>query len=806
MGYDARGKSPDPAVKNRPFTPRSAPLPKPHNPDLWAAKVMRWACHRSAINLPAVSVATCTAHSVFNQRNQRRQLRGEGGMRSQVARAVRDSLVVAAALSWPYSAMAQVVSGSPGAASSSSSDANVVLEEVVVTAQKRSERLQDVPISITALSGADLDSARFQGVAEALSTVPGVSMTGQNATSLIGGGGQVAIRGVTASASQLAGSSPIGYYVDSVPFGLVKSAIAPDMDAYDLQRVEVLRGPQGTLYGANSEGGLVRILTNDADLNSFDFKGRTSVSTTEGGGENYRADMALNAPLVDGILGARLVVGEASTSGWINSPDAEHINNAEQQNVRLKLNAQPMDNLSMGASVWHSQYTYGAPSIADPSNDAITATGPEPASVGYNAFGYKASYNAGPFSVESMTSYLNYSSSSEVDYSVAGLPEGPGADLFVALKSHVFSEELVANSTSSGPWRWTVGTLYRRGVDHFYEYIDNTAIFPEPLDFADTSESYAVFGQVSQRFLQNKLEWTLGGRYFHDNVSSNDAFPITPANAGQPLYYESGQFHHTTPRAVMSFYPNNDLTLYASYSQGFRSGFPQDAIVGLAAPSFPALKPDTLNNYEFGAKGTLFDRRISFDAAVYYLDWRNVQQELSVPFNGAQVNAFVNGTSASGPGAEFAISALPLPGLNIALTFGWNDLVMDSNVYSGGVLTFIKGQRLNLSPEYTAGASVQYTFRLGRSGFAGSFALSDNYTSELFTGLDANNNPVAGNPIQLSRASFSVKSPTQWTVTAYADNLNNCRGTPYVYVQSIPQWDASLQPRTYGVQLEYHYK
>ena len=101
----------------------------------------------------------------------------------------------------------------------------------------------------------------------------------------------------------------VGYYLDSVPFSLVKSAIAPDFDAYDLQRVEVLRGPQGTLYGANSENGLVRVLTNDADLNNYEFKARSSVSSTDGGGGNYRGDMAVNVPLVDGKLAARLVLG-----------------------------------------------------------------------------------------------------------------------------------------------------------------------------------------------------------------------------------------------------------------------------------------------------------------------------------------------------------------------------------------------------------------------------------------------------------------------------------------------------------------
>src|ERR1700761_4711122 len=172
-----------------------------------------------------------------------------------------------------------------------------VIDEIVVTAQKREQRIQDVPISLSVMGGAELDKSSVQSVSDALSMVPGVAVnvTGQ------GGETKLTIRGVTASGALFAGPgpSPIGYYLDSVPFGLVRSSVQPDANSYDLNRIEVLRGPQGTLYGASALNGLVRVLTNDADLNEFDFKARASVSSTDSGGGNWREDAAVNLPTLD---------------------------------------------------------------------------------------------------------------------------------------------------------------------------------------------------------------------------------------------------------------------------------------------------------------------------------------------------------------------------------------------------------------------------------------------------------------------------------------------------------------------------
>jgi len=680
------------------------------------------------------------------------------------------------------------------------------LEEVVVTAQKRSERLQDVPVSISVLGGADLDRSSFEGVTEALNTVPGVATT----VGWQGGGTQVTIRGVTASGALFAGSSAAGYYLDSAPFGLVRTAVAPDSNAYDLAQVEVLRGPQGTLYGASALNGVVRVLTNDADLNEVDFKARTSVSATQGGGGNYRGDVAVNVPIIEGKLALRAVVGYDDLSGWINSAVAKHVNNAEERSYRLKIKAQPTDDLSVVASAWRSNDDYGAPSVSSESGQNA-AINPQPIATVYDTYSLKVAYGAPGFSVTSVSSYLDYSNSGNVDL----VPYyGFDAVLNTSLHSRVYSQELLLTSTAQSLWRWTAGAFYRDGKDQNYQPLDSinagVSTWTALTNFNDRSKSYAVYGEFGRQFADEKLQWTLGGRYFHDEVSTQaiGEIPGQPIIALTPI---GSSFNHTSPRAVLTWFPSLSMTAYVSYSQGFRSGIAQDEYVTFVAPGFAPAKPDTLNNYEIGMKGNLLDHRLGFDTSLYYIDWRDVQQVIELPVSGGLVAATeVNGTGASGIGYDLGLTAQLTDELEMGLTFSWNDLRQDKDVYSGGALLFNKGQRLNYSPEYTLGGSLQYDHKVWATGYMGHLAASASYTSEMTdTTLTGDTRLLGiGNPMLNVRTSVSVSSPGEhWTTRIFADNLTNDRGTPLPYPPiAAGYWDSRVRPRTVGLQLDYHFK
>ena len=673
------------------------------------------------------------------------------------------------------------------------------LEEIIVTAQKRSELLQDVPISMSVLSGNALDNSTYDGVTDALNTVPGIAAV---AYQFLTAGTYLEIRGVSASGVQFSGASTVGYYVDSVPFGMIRSALVPNPNVYDLQRVEVLRGPQGTLYGANSLNGVVRVLTNDPDLNSFDFKARGTVSTTESGGVNSSGDMAVNIPIIEGKLAARAVVGDDHESGWIDGPLGKHLNSGELSNARLKISARPTDALSIDVSAWHSQATYAAPNLSD-GNGQNFAVHPEANYTQFNAYGAKVNYELPVFSVSSMTSYVVYANPNSLDGGAIDYP----ATFNSTLTSRVFSEEMNLTSHLQGPWRWSAGAMYRDDKDVTYQ---TTVNYPEPTtttlsdNFYDRSRSWAVYGEVGQRFFDGQLQWTLGARYFHDDEGTQ-AIGLLPGYNVPPNLI-SATSSATTPRAVLSWFPNKDLTAYVSYSQGFRSGIPQDELVGSVVGYFPALQPDKLTNYEVGVKGNLWDQQVSYDAAVYYLTWHDIQQSLYVIIpntNGESVQVLVNGGSASGEGAEFSLKTRPFSGLTLGTNFSWNNVHFNSTIISGRTVLFYEGARANGSPEYTAGMSAQYGFPLGGTGLTGAFSASGNYIAALNTttlGLGAN----PGNSLVLTQGNFSIQFPTHWTVTLFVDNANNYHGTQAPVGPPHGGWDARLRPRTYGVRFDYH--
>lgn len=671
----------------------------------------------------------------------------------------------------------------------SSSRAQPALEAVVVTAQKREERLQDAPLSVGVLSGEDLEGGGITGLTDALSRVPGVATQ----TGTISGGTVISIRGVSAAGALFNGSSPIGYYLDSVPFGLVKSAIEPDPQAYDLQRVEVLRGPQGVLYGASAENGLVRVLTHPADLSSFDFKARGIFSGTDNGRRNYSGDAAINIPLIENKLAIRAVVGYENVGGWIDSAVGKNVNYASLRNYRIHLNATPTDDLSVEVTSWSSRNDYAAPSsgLSNYNNNAITD---QPIQTNFDAEGLQVGYRLPWATLTSQTSYLRYTNDSYVDLTPL-LPPSLRTALTTQLQSHVFSQEVNLVSADIKPWRWSAGLFYRDDLDHQYQNIP--LLDPNPLYYTSGSKSWALYGEVGRRFFEDQWELAVGGRYFHDDVTvtGNDYFVSTVKS-----YDRSDTFNAATPRVTLSWYPSTDLSAYASYAQGFRSGFAQDVQVAIVDPQYPPVKPDRLHNYELGFKGTLF-QKVSYEAAVFYMDWRDVQFPTNVLINSVPSSVILNATSASGPGFEIGVTTQPLAGLSLGIDYTWNQLETDAPLYTattdGPSLLIGKNARLPYSPKYVAGTFVSYEAQLGSTGWIARWSASGNYTSAMSI------YPLqTGDPVVDVRSRLEFAAPKHWTVSAFVNNLTNAN--PGVIPNAVPIWTSRVQPRTAGLQVEYH--
>lgn len=691
-------------------------------------------------------------------------------------------------------ALAQSASNSRPAASSNEPTA----DEIIVTAQRREERLQETPISISVVSGQMLDRSADRTVADALSRVPGVSISGVGNS----GGALIGMRGVSAPGATFSGSSPVGYYLDTLPFALVKTAIVPDASGYDLERVEVLRGPQGTLYGVNSEIGVVRILTKDADLDRFEIKGRAELATTKWGDPSYRADTAINVPLSEGKLAIRAVGGYQKLGGWIDGPLGNDLNDGEVVNFRLKVNAQPTERLSVGLSGWHSRSDYGTPARSDNAHRNPSLF-PEKISNGFDTLGLKLKYDFDTFLVESATSYLDYQSDTSIDLVSINIP---GLVLYTTLDAKVLTEEINVRSTSSGPWRWSAGALYRDGKDNLIQDRQTYAggrnhpiAYVTTANTAYKSRSIALYGEVGRKFANDMLEVSGGLRYFRDRltlreVASQFGFP--------PSIFRKNIFKATTPSAKLTFKPNRDLMLYASYSEGFRSGAHQQPAALRTVPNLPTAKPDLLRNYEVGAKGTVLDGLLTFDAALYKIEWKDVQQQIviTVGANAGQA-ALINGQSASGMGVDLGVTMRPAPGLSFDGSLSFNDLGQDANVISNNVVLFTKGERLNESPKYTASGSVNYAVPLGslEGRFSGTLSYLSRIRNKSLSGTTVTT--TMSESILTARASFALESEAGWTATLFLENLANDYGIarPGLAVG----YESRNRPRTFGLQLEY---
>lgn len=698
----------------------------------------------------------------------------------------------------PTAPQASSASGNMNSSSPESSQEQR-LDEVLVTAQKREERLQDVPMSISVLGGNALDTATSQGVLDELKRVPGVVIPPPSGLGVT----QISIRGVGASGVQWDGASPVAYYLDSVPFGFVRSAYIPESGAFDLSRVEVLRGPQGTLYGANAEDGVVRVLPNEADPNGFDIKGRVFGSYTEYAGANRGGDVAINLPVIDGRLAVRAVADYQDLSGWINTGFAKDANDAQLRDYRVKLLYLPNDDLSIGLSEWSSRNRYGALPNSLPDRTESSVTSAEPINNDFDAYSAKVIYTMSELCITSMTSYLVYHDYNEFDVSPLG-------GFFIGLNLHslgdsrVFSEELLLNSTDSRPWTWTAGAFYRDDRDIYTQeaFMGTVAV----VDFNDKSRSDAVFGQVGRRFLGEQLEWTVGLRQFHDNVSTVSTDPTAP---GAPV---TDTYNATTPRAVLSWYPDANTTGYVSFSEGFRSGAPQYYQITQLASNIQSAKPDKLYNYEIGLKSNLFENRLVIDTSVYYVKWKDVQQPILVPYQGGLIQAVINGNSASGPGVDLSITTHPTDRLKMGGTFSWNGLRMDGPVISSGEVIFNAGDRLNNSSEYTGSVFSDYTVPLGGKA-SGEFSISGYYTSrQAVHGLSGQSLPYSnyGNNLLFLQAALTLNFTNSWSAKLYGDNLTNEYGSvfgpPVGFASTEDQGVPRPRPRTIGLEVDYRYK
>lgn len=554
--------------------------------------------------------------------------------------------------------------------------------EIIVTAQKRAQSLTDVPLAIQAISGEQLEEQGTKELNDLIESIPGASSVSRTAP----GFETIQIRGI---ASGTTGDATVGYYVDDVPFSVPNLQLAPPARLFDLQRVEVLRGPQGTLYGQGAMGGTIRMITAAPDYN--DVLGRMQIegSTTSGGEGNYAIDGVFNVPIVTDKVALRVSGGYESVGGFADLARSDgaggfdvtrrDVNDQESWNIRAKLGIRVSDAVEVELGAWRVENTLdfrNAMDSVDPPRFNDT-TGPDdrPNYIDTNLTLLSGVINAdlGGAKLTSSTSYIDSVLDFDASFLAGGILRNDSR-----FETNAFTQELRLASDGDRPLGWLVGGYYSNGQIEsdicLGLFLPCTVPFP-PFNINSAgkieTEAFAIFGELSYGFFDERLVATVGGRYFEDRRTTSGFDRLTNITEA-PV---SATFDTFNPRFNLAFKASDDVLLYGNIAKGFRSGSFQteaqaaaaSAALGVTVPS--DIQPDIVWSYEVGAKGKIADGLITFDVALYHIDWSNIQLQTTI--NG--VATLSNGGDARSRGIDLGLVVEPVRGLQLQAVANINE-------------------------------------------------------------------------------------------------------------------------------------
>jgi iron complex outermembrane recepter protein len=723
--------------------------------------------------------------------------------------------------------MAVGVCGAAQSFAQDSGASRLTLEEVIVTAQRRQESLQEVPISVSAFSNEELKRLSVSEAQDIQFSTPGLTFPQDNGTV------SPYIRGKGANFTSIGLEGPVAVYLDDVylqtQFGLT--------GLVDVEQIQVLKGPQGTLYGRNATGGALLINTANP---TRDFEGHVSAGAGNYGQQTYEA--VLNVPVSD-TFALRFAAGLDDYDGYVeNVIDGEDHGGLHRTQSRVKALWEPTSELSVvfkGEYV-ESQRGYlrslildgtGAPTGLDFDETMQSPENPENLG-GENkekvwSTGLTVNYDADDWSISNTLGYRNtrLTSGSDLDYLYPNIltfspnfPDGisplvPGG-VEASYEKNVY-DEVKWTSNFEGDWNYLLGASYMDSEGYFPAVLWGGAFgdfIPFYQNWVDT-KSTAIFGEVYYEFSDN-WKLTLGGRYNKDEkdleVFTNDngmiIFGLPPA---LQTFEQDDTWESFTPRAVIS-YDAGKGNYYFSYNEGFKAG-------GFNTPVFlpqTPLDPEEVKGYELGAKFDLLDGQGRLNVALFYSESSDVQvtsikQGVVVQENAAEVKA-------QGLEADFQV----LIGENLTLNLGGSylDSEYDSfpaaSVFSiqGGVLADdvedLSGERTQISPEFTANMAVTYSLELV-SEWSADFTLSGYYSDEF------DFNAGAGGPLRADRQdSYTLFNLTgqlatpgeDLTISFWVNNLTD--EEYYDRIQTSATWGVygvPALPRMYGGSVQYNF-
>lgn len=746
----------------------------------------------------------------------------------------RAILAASAAFAFSAPALAQDSPSDPALAAEADDDDQII----TVTAQKREEDVQDVPISISVVSGEEMQQRGASELADYAAYIPGVQVDNPGEP----GRSTVILRGLAPQT----GSATTGIYLDDspvTPSGLynVSGQFTLDLLPYDIQRIEVLRGPQGTVYGANTIGGLLKYVTVAPSLTTFSARGGVELFETRHAGETgYSFGAMVNVPIIPDVLGITASYSQRKTPGFVDNitTGVDDFNESKQEGGRVSLLWRPTPELTIRLQAMKQNIkSEGGSGIittidGDPiepgagyySNDTPI---PTPFRNEIQYYSGSIDYDFGFASLTSVTAYLKSHVLNTQDASGAfGEPWPGGLAAFPTnLFQKKFTQEVRLTSPSSDRFEWLLGLFYTNEdntneqvvhpLDENFEVIEAldpfiTAALP------NTYKEYAVYGNGTYKFndhfhLTGGLRWARNEQTFRQILE----FPLGGVSQNFP-----GASHEevVTYSASPQFHLNKDTMFYFRVAKGYRPGGPNVDIPGLDLPQMA--ESDTVMNYELGLKTRLADDMIAIDMAAFRMDWDNMQ----ITVSDAGFSGIANAGSVRTQGVEASLTVFPVPGLSINANGAWIERAECTETTD----ECAEGGRLGRIPKFSGSFSANYQFDVSdniEARFGASVRHVGTRLSQVsrILGTDPDGAgplpaPIIDNPDSLSIAgntqldlNASVTLNERFTLRAYARNVTDEQGAqgrnilenrpnPPGFISLSP-----LRPRTVGLALDVRF-
>ena len=692
-----------------------------------------------------------------------------------------------------------------------------VIEEIIVTATRREASVQSVPLSVSVLTGEDIERLGATGFTDYARTVPGISFVDQG-----WGGEKHVIRGISSSATLPEVNPTTTLYLDEVPVmgGGIGAHYHADPMLVDIERVEVLRGPQGTLFGASAMGGAIRIITARPDvLNSEGFLS-TVVSSYDGGGNGYEFHGMYNMPLNDGKAAIRAVGYYRDLDGFIDNltTGINNVNTDDIVGARLSGTALVSDNVSItGRIAYQDRESAGINFEEIEDGPRLQSRLPESSRDEWTNYNIVIEADFEWATLLSSTSYLGRSLPLTLDLgpfieAVFGISNPLWTD--VLDETREFIQEVRLISDDSGRFNWIAGVYYQDqeqdwdqdmpspGLDEKTGGAAEAAGAPDNIlisRYNYTMEQLALYGEATYA-ITDRIELIAGARWF--NIERDFTSNSVGILAGGSLS-ESGASSElgVTPKIGLNFAYSEDLTLYATASEGFRAGGPNTAdgsnlpeceqeLRDLGYTEFPfSYDSDSLWSYELGAKTRWLDGRASLNAAVYHIDWSDIQTQR---FLDCGITFSENAGDSTVDGVELEFIIDPTDSFNIILAASYTDATLKEDVPNLGGSD---GDRIPGVPKFTGNVGLSYFFpAFGRRAFIrGDYQ----YVSNSYTEFD----PAIRHELpayQIANLRLGITGE-QWTATLFAHNVFDERGILTVEDSVLRRAETATPPRAFGI-------